>query len=492
MPSARTTLKLRSRRLWGVGLGLSVMVAVAACGGKVDEPESPTGALVGRSGARLRLVTWQSEDGFRLAKTELFDLQRSEHCSPRAVGGGYLCVPVSTARAKTAFVDPKCVQPLALVVGGALPPRYLLDDEAWRGAKRAEQCTKSTPKLYGVSSRASQTTYFSLRNGTCVRTVLDANESLYSVSEASLEDLAELRLEEEVSPERLHRRSWVSDDGLRLPATPIDSSIGVDCLLAEGTPNDWICQLNDRVSSEVRYTDAACTSSFVASNAPCGHPTVVPLVTSDCSVSYRKVGPEVPGTFPGYAMRSSVCKAVESSTESPRVFAMGEAVEPVRLERRSTTGGTSRLRTRELVDSSGRAFFDPTRQVTDSVGEFDCYLLEWAGLGAGCLPRGTTVSHTYFDDDACTVSAKVVSGLGSSCAKPLPKTVYDLPTPGSLSPRPIVTSYALGARRSRPLYLKSADGRCLDAGPRHMGETYDVGPVVNVSAVAFVKEVVDP
>ncbi len=490
MSARRKTLSSRSRPVL-VAIVVAALASVA-CGGKTDDASVPPDGLVESSGARLRLVSWQSVDGFRVAKAELFDSRRNERCRPRAVGEGYRCVPVSTAKSEPAFLDPQCTRPLAVVVGGALPPKYLLDDDTWRGTKRAEQCTKAAPKLYAVASIASPSSYFSLVNGACVRTTRDANASAYSVTDASLDDLAELTLEEERTSERLHRRSWVAADGLRVPTSPVDSAVGIDCLLAESAPNDWVCQLNDRVSSEVRYADAACTSSVAVSRAACGAPTVVPIVTSDCTVSYRKVGPEQSGPSPRYETRASSCKPVESSAKPTRAFSVGETVEPVHLKRGPSGAATSRLRPAELIDPTGREFPDPTRRVVDTEGGFECSFVEWPGIGAGCLPRGTSVSHTYFDDAACTVAAKVVSFSGTSCARPLPSTVYDLPTPGSLASRPTVTSYALGPRRSRPLYLKAADGKCLDAGPRRMGDTYDVGPVSNESPVAFVKEVVDP
>ena len=489
MSSSRSSLPVRARRgLSALGL---VAFALAACGGKTADTNEPASVLVETSGARLRLVSWQSEDGFRIAKAELFDSRRNERCRPRAVGEGHRCVPVSTAKAKAAFSDPECARPLALVVGAALPPKYLLDDDTWRGAERAEQCTKAAPKLYEVGSLASRSTYFSLVNGACVRTAADPNETLYAVTEASLDDLAELTLEEERTTERLHRRAWVSADGLRVPTNPVDSAVGMDCLLAEGAPNDWICQLKDRVTSELRYVDAACASPVAVSKAACGLPTVVPIV-SDCTVSYRRVGSEQPGASPRYEARASSCKAVEPSAKPVRAFSLGESVDPVHLKRGPSAAGTSRLRVTDLLDPTGREYPDPTRRVTDVEAGYECSFVEWPGVGAGCLPRGTGVSHTYFDDAACRVGAKVVSLSGTSCARPLPSIVYDLPTPGSLASRPTVTSYALGARRSRPLYLKAADGKCLDAGPRRMGDTYDVGAVVNESPVAFVKEVVDP
>lgn len=490
MSSSRRSRSVRARP--GLSAFAVTAFALAACGGKTTDTNEPASSLVETSGARLRLVSWQSEDGFRMAKAELFDSRRNERCRPRAVGEGYRCVPVSTAKTKPAFSDAECARPLAQVVGAALPPKYLLDDDTWRGAERAEQCTKAAPKLYEVASLVSQSTYYSLVNGACVRTTAEPNEFLYSVNEASLDDLAELTLEEERTTERLHRRAWVSADGLRVPTSPIDSAVGMACLLAEGAPNDWICQLNDRVTSELRYTDAACASPVAVSKAACGVPTVVPIVTSDCTLSYRRVGPEQPDTSPRYEMRASSCRAVEPTAKPVRAFSLGESVEPVHLKRGQASAATSRLRATDLLDPTGREFPDPTRRVTDVVAGYECSLVEWPGVGAGCLPRGTGVSHTYFDDAACTVGAKVVSLSGTSCARPLPSTVYDLPTPGSLASRPTVISYTLGARRSRPLYLKAADGKCLDAGPRRMGDTYDVGAVVNESPVAFVKEVIDP
>lgn len=492
MSAPRKTFAIRSRPA-SVAL-VAGALTVAACGGKTDDGPLPTPdeALVETGGARLRLVTWQSDDGFRVAKPELFDRQRSERCRPRAVGDGYRCVPLATAKSTPAFSDPQCTQPLALVVGGALPPEYLLDDDTWRGTRRAEQCSKAAPKLYAVASPVRLSSYFSLVNGACVRTTADVGESTYSVTEAPLDELAELTLEEERTAERLHRRTWVSADGLRVPASPVDSSVGIDCLLAEGAPNDWICQLNDRVASEVRYVDAACTSSVAVSRAACGSPTVVPVVTSDCTVSYRRAGAEQSGPPPRYETRASSCKAVETTSKPVRVFSLGESVEPVHLKRGPSAVATSRLRATELLDPTGRAFPDPTRRVTDSEAGFECSFVEWPGRGAACLPKGTSVSHTYFDDAACTVGAKVVILTGTSCARPLPSVVFDLPTPGSSAARPTVTSYTVGARRSRPLYLRSADGKCLDASPRRMGDVYDVGPVSNESPVAFVKEVVDP
>jgi hypothetical protein len=473
-------LSLVPRRAFGLlVLGCLALFAVVSCGGEVaPEPEVP-GAM--KSGTRLKLVYWESDDGFRAAQNGLFDTELNETCVPSVVGEGYRCVPPMAEWWTRVFGDSACVSPLLRTMGST-PPRYHL--EGSRPIERGGVCESGEARLYSVNERSAKTTYFAWEGGVCVERKLDKEESLYALREGSVSWLAEVRLLEEPTSARLRRRTWAGEDGMRMPAFPLDNAYGSQCYL-----DGQICVPLDDVSAHVRYQDALCTRRVVATFSRCGKPKVIRVETGLCKTESYTVGEAVTEEAP-WSWTGSACR--EDSPTSPgrreRLFAIGKRILPELpvLNRVSDASARSRLREDALVDETGRSFRPYSSTFTDRFGGFECTMSPWSPGISACLPVGPRVEHRYFSDMYCKESLDVHRVYSDPCSE-VPKAAYEVPEVGTPNSEAQIATRPIGAPFDGPIYMGPD---CLSAN--RSGEKFRVlEPEVARVPVAFVKQVVD-
>jgi hypothetical protein len=460
-------------------LGCLALRAIVSCGGEVaPEPEVPGTA---KSGTRLKLVYWESEDGFRAAQGELFDTGLDAPCLPSIVGRDYRCVPTNAASGGRVFADSACTSPLFLGYGSA-PPRY--DLEGSRPIESGEACEAKEPKLYSILDRTALTSYFTQQDGTCVEKALGKDQVLYGLREGAVSWMAELRLLEESTPERLHRRTWAGADGVRLPARPLDSAYGTECYVY-----GQICIPFDNLEAHERYQDASCTKRVVATSGTCGKPKIMRVKVGLCKTESYAVGEAVTEAAP-WSWTGATCR--EDSPTSPerseRLFAIGRRVLPESaiLNRVHDVTAHTRLRSYDSVDEAGRSFRQSAPMFTDTVGGFDCAMAPWSSAAAACLPGSPRVEHRYFRDPDCKERLEVVAVDTNPCSE-VPETAYEAPELGSPAAEARVGIRPIGESFDGPVY-EGPD--CRSSHPS--GKAFRVlEPEVSRVPVAFVKRVVD-
>lgn len=475
-------LSLVPRRAFGLlVLGCLAPLAVVSCGGEVaPEPEVP-GAV--KSGTRLKLVYWESDDGLRAAQNGLFDTELNETCVPSVVGEGYRCVPPKAEWWTRVFGDSACVSPLLLTIGST-PPRYHL--EGSRRIDRGGVCESGEARLYSVTERSAKTAYFAWEGGACVERKLGKDDALYGLREGSVSWLAEVRLLEEPTSERLQRRTWAGEDGMRMPAIPADRAYGTECYVAGQT-----CVPLDNTGAHERYQDALCTRRVVATPSTCGKPKVMRVKTGLCKTESYTVGEAVTEEAP-WSWTGATCR--EDSPTSPerheRLFAIGKRILPESplLGRVYDSSARSRLREHTLVDETGRTFRPYYSIFADAFGGFDCMMSEWSPGVSACLPGGPRVGHSYFRDPYCKESLDVYRVYSDPCSG-VPKVAYEVPEVGSPTSGAQIATRPIGAPFDGPVYTYMGPD-CL--GANHAGEQFRVlEPEVARVPVAFVKQVVD-
>lgn len=274
-----------------------ILAGVAGCRGDsalpdpvVAAPEPPDGA---RSGSRLKLVHWQTDDGFTLSSRTLYDAQLDTLCQVMPWGDGRLvCVPVGRPSVvggafgsdpleeqaafldspNVKFLDENCTR-LAAQVSGP-PPRYAVlapfdPDCAGPGVSVGS----AVEHVYRLGAEITGSPDVFQRNGTSCEPWLDRRDdaTLYAVEDVPPADLVAILRYIAPSSERITTTYHVSSDGMQLPAHAHDNLLGADCDFRRKGRLLYVCLPSEAVHAPEPAV-MACGRAAVPVPARCRRP----------------------------------------------------------------------------------------------------------------------------------------------------------------------------------------------------------------------------
>ncbi len=354
-----------------------VLLAIAACGD--DEVGTPT-----KSGTRLALEWYQTDDGSRAPDGTIYDRERDETCGLVSWNDGvYRCV---NAPGSVVFADAACKQPLAFGNPNQLAAQYDPDF-----------CSVSA--VYQIAGPVSAQQYYSLTQMGCTGPY--TSNGLTSVG-ASLDRarFAEVDLTEPFGDGRLQQQDYVSADGLRLLYGVVDTTLATSC-----APNDASCSpysLSDQL-----FSDAACTQRVTSEYVnPCSPPPkYYAEADAKCSNRIRHYALGARFTQQLYVIDGTTmtCKA---STANPMLqyFAVGAEVSPAAMRIAIADAPGHRLQT---MYDAGAGIAVPSGRMFDTQLDIECAFSQAADGFVRCLPSGASYG-AWYSDAGCTQSIHVV------------------------------------------------------------------------------------
>jgi hypothetical protein len=261
-------------------------------------------------------------------------------------------------------------------------------------------------------------------------------------------------------------------DGSLAPLEPLDEASGERCSpgILPGR-----CVPGDPAYDFGRFRSGSCDgapAAYSVGDDACG-PSLFAARPGGAAPAYHRVLGPAPA--PVFEQSGKTC--VEADEPNRRYWEVEEAPTSVELFPRigEVELGTGRLRVRMLATEDGthlglfEAWYDTEREV-------QCVRFPVVTGGARCLPHLVTQAGLYFSDAACTVSI----ALADDPTGVLAITQDD--------EQRVTEVHELGDPITGPMYIRLADGMCLEAfgTPGHeLGDPVDIATFPAITEVGI-------
>lgn len=432
---------------------LLVMVLVlGACDGESAAPEVTLPADTTQSGSRLKVVWYETADGFRSPVTEdattmrpvLFDAELDVSCTRQRWSDDVArCTPELGG---VFYEDAACTQP---VLTGSDAVFYADSDLAGR--------PKAPVYTAGTTVRSVATLYRKLESG-CFGdgpgAVHDVAETLAPSSFVTI-DVAP------VGDARVVVDTMHAADGLIVPVGLRDTAHDVTCdLEAFANASRGLCVPKEAMPVE-RFADDRCEEPVVEGAE---RPVLALLPTFTCPRVFEVGEPVVTAARYRYAgaLIAGPC-AAEPVIEMPG-YRLGAEVELARFARAAEPAAT---RAAPVYLDAPR--FRQTNRVFDTALGVECAFVFEGNARWTCMPTLASANYSLFADAACTVPLPplIEDGDGSGCAVQAPRLATD--AQGAL--------WSIGARHTGPVFERT--GAFCDARP--YAAFYEYGTALGVA-----------
>ncbi|HEX8112491.1 MAG TPA: hypothetical protein VF516_32395 [Kofleriaceae bacterium] len=412
-------------------------VLLTGCHGAPPPPPAPPATVApaepsdgARSGTRLKLLLWQSGDGFTSWTGWFFDTQLAAPCRAVAWTDGRLyCTPIDSPvplgvfdstpapdrdRTLIGYTDAGCTQPeviaydapslyaAALVDDGCSPdgvhPSWKVSHLYRRGAKFG------TPDSYFTNE---------VTVGVCESWTGFLSTAYAAEPGPSPSDLVLLSLRTAPTTDRLTTTYLVSEDGLQFPAYAHDTQFDADCYFASPLGGAPTCVPVGAVSSlrgGADGLDASCTKPLATVPARCPRPSAV--FTTFVNPSDFDPTKFLPVGAPAAELCAQTPPAADTS-----YYQLGAAVPLVTasLERENITGRRLELYHRVAGSWTGR---DPDH-LHDNHYDLDCRLHADGLTSAYCSVYPACGSPlSGYSDPSCKTQVTWFDSTG--CSSPPP------------------------------------------------------------------------
>ena len=450
-----------------------------------DAVWQPVGSCVATSGRRLRARYLRSDDGTVRELVGWWDSERRESCQfRRATDGKLRCLPergsIRWTGEVTHHADAACTTPLTLTQPAFCPPHRYVE---WRPSA---SCSSNPASLATFGEPVASGAAIYTRSGAgCATTAADGS---YAPIGPEVPPAAFVEASGAPSTTaRITTTALVASDGARepcalpgtlgpaalsldlAPALFMDSERGEAC--SPGRAGDGKIRCLPQIPSwrQLGSADPDCKIPAVGFAASCAAPpyaveanqlllTTCPTLSNAWKV--RRLGPALPTAYAFMQTMSSapsvpICGRLQPNAEVTFYPFAEEIPAGTFAELELASSGAGRLRPRAYQAGGGARLFVGRFEDT-SRGE-EC-VAALAGDGrVRCLPASPAYRvAAAFTDASCTQPVRVAL-LSAACPVAPEKALVAEESPSC--PRQ-VRLYAAGPKEQRPLFYKSADGRC--------------------------------
>jgi hypothetical protein len=426
-----------------------VLVALAACGD--DEVGAPT-----KSGTRLALEWYQTDDGSRAYAGRIYDHARDQRCYLETwTDGTTRCLDED--QGFIVYSDAACTK--AVVIGGDATSIAVSYDTCGVGG------------VFQIGPPVGTIPTYTRTQDGCAGPY--SNDQVFAVG-ASIDRSAFALVDKTalVGGGRLQQIDYTSPDGLRLLDEVHDTDLATTCYL-QGN----VCGPTSTFSQY--FSDAACKQRVTSFGPdPCGPPPAYyaePDTACSDITHYYAIGAKISPTTV-YALDGSMQCQPQMVGSMQEYHAVGEEVVPVSLSTAVVTAPGKRLQTTYYA---GAGIALQSGQMFDTQLGVACAFTQASDGEQRCLPIGPGYG-TYYADAACT--RQVLVAIVSACA-PVPQLARGSTGNGD-DVRVVVGPY------SGKLYYGSS-GSCSSYQPT-AAVLYEVGDLADGTQFASATTVTDP